>query len=786
MENKLTLEKIILTNIMMLCFFALMAFLIVGSIVLPREARGFDEKCTPLETDWYLLKEDGSTEPIYPPTRIDYPKGEIMTVTAVLPEIKDTNLMLMFRSSQQDMAVYIDGVLREEYTTKYTRPFGKASLSTNVFVELDESDSGKIIQVDLESPNEYSGTFNAVHIGTFMGIYAYLWGKYGVPFVTAFLLMTFGIIAVILSFILQFRYKFAFSLKYAAWVAIFTSVQAIVESKLRQFYFPNMSVAGAVSYLVVGFAPTALLLYAEAVQKFRYKKLYRVAIIITLAAVIINAALQVFDIQDLFDSLPITYGLTAMTVLITIGTFVADVKSGHVKEILIPFVGMFLTYICGVFEIVSQLFYILDVTDFYLNLGAGVLLTFAIVDSIGQVAGIYQEKQKAELANKAKSEFLANMSHEIRTPINAIMGMDEMILRESSEDNVKGYATDIKRAGENLLDIIGDILDFSKVEAGKLDLEYEEYSLPELLCDINNIIKGRAESKNLDFKIVAQESCPKKLYGDESRIRQILLNLLNNAVKYTEEGSVLLDVSYVRYNDSDNNNILMRFSVKDTGIGIKDEDRTRLFNNFERFDISRNRNIEGSGLGLAITDRLLKLMGGRIQVVSEYGKGSVFTAVIPQKCVGKEILGNIKECLEKDEHDLAQYHESFKAPDAKVLVVDDVAMNVNVIKGLLKKTEVKVYTALSGLDCIEMCKKDKFDLILMDHFMPKMDGIETFEELKKRNLVDCPVVALTANAIAGMKEMYLEKGFDAYIAKPIKPDELENVVKMYVTKIKKD
>lgn len=786
-NRKTSLENVILTNIVMILFFALMAFLLFGSLHYPREARGFDEAAKPLDTEWYRVDENGTEERLIPPVWTDYPKNKLMVVKGILPMIPDDNQMLFFRSSQQDMNIYIDGELRESYSTRSTRPFGKASLSTNVFVEVGPEDSGKEVRVETISPNEYSGTFNSVYIGTFTGIFNLLWSRYGVPLITAMLLLTFGIVTVIMGLILQLRYKFAFSLKYAAWVAVFTSIQAIVESKLRQFYLPNMSVAGAVSYCVIGFVPVIMLMYVDAVQKYRYKKIFRVSIIVSLSSAVLNMILQLFNIQDLFESMTRSYVVFGLTFIVILITFTMDLKRGHFKEIIIPFIGVFLTYVLGVLEVVSQLIHLLDVTDFYLNIAGICLLVFSMTDSLMQVADMDKEKQKAVLANKTKSEFLANMSHEIRTPINAIMGMDEMILRESSEADVRGYATDIKRASENLLDIVNDILDFSKVESGKMDLVLEDYSLSELLCDINNIIKVRAEKKNLEFSITADKNCSLKLHGDESRLRQVLLNLLNNAVKYTDSGKVNLDVGFEKSeNAEDGSEVVMRFAIKDTGIGIKEEDRERLFKNFERFDLNRNRNIEGSGLGLAISDRIIRLMKGHIEVSSVYGKGSVFTAYCPQTVVGSEKLGDIRERLEKDEHEFTEYRETFKAPGAKILVVDDVAMNANVIKGLLKKTEIEVHTALSGIDCIEMCKKEKYKMILMDHFMPNMDGIQAFEELKKRNLIDCPVIALTANAISGMKEMYQEKGFDGYLSKPVKPDELEKTVRSFLLDEKND
>ncbi len=776
-SNETKIYTIVVVNLMLLA----VLFLMLGNDLLPREARGFDEAVVPLETQWYVVGINGSKTEITPPTNVDIPKGEWMTVECVLPEIANDRQILMFRSSQQDLKVFIDGTLRDVYTTADVRPFGSSSKSTNVIVDIDTKDSGKVLTVALMSPNDYSGTFNQVYVGTFTGALRLLVIQHGFQLFLAWNLLTIGLVTSAIGVFLQYRYKFVFPMKYAAWAAIASSIQAIAESKLRQFYTPNMSVDAAVSYFIVGVVPTSLVLYVDAIQKGRHKKIHRPMVILCILNMIMNLVLQLTDVQDLMDSLTRTYALCAVTMVTVVCSAVLDFKQGHFAETRVPLIGVTIMYITGIAEIFSQLAHSLRFTTFFLNIGAVVLIIGAVMDSVGQIAKLSKEKHQAVLANSAKSDFLANMSHEIRTPINSIMGMNEMILRESGEDEIKVYASDIKRASENLLDIVNDILDFSKVESGKMDIVADEYELANLVKDTDNVMRVRAESKNLDFKIKADPSCPARLYGDESRVRQAIFNIVGNAIKYTEEGRVTLSISYEPIRNIDNpDSILMRFAVADTGIGIKEEDQGKLFNNFERFELKRNRNIEGSGLGLAITDRIVKLMKGWIKVDSVYGKGSTFTIYIPQGIVGSALIGDVQEKLKENGKNIQSYHESFKAPGRKILVVDDVAMNANVVKGLLKKTEVSVYTALSGLDCIEMCKKEKFDIILMDHFMPNMDGIETLMELRKRKLIDCPVVALTANAISGMKEMFLEKGFSDYLSKPVKPAELEAVVKKYL------
>ena len=415
-----------------------------------------------------------------------------------------------------------------------------------------------------------------------------------------------------------------------------------------------------------------------------------------------------------------------------------------------------------------------------------------------------EAKAVAEHANTAKSEFLASMSHEIRTPINAVLGMNEMVLRESLQardqaskvqpelraylTNISNYAGNIDSAGKNLLAIINDILDFSKIESGKMEITEAEYKFSSVLNDISNVISFRAKDKGLDFKIEIDKDLPDGLFGDELRIRQIMTNLLGNAVKYTKRGSVLLYVGKEAGDVIENGDTIhLVISVKDTGIGIKKEDIDKLFQKFERVDLQQNSTVEGSGLGLAITKNLLELMNGTIKVESVYGNGSTFTATIPQKVVSTEPVGDFKMKFEKSVQEADVYHEAFRAPDAHILIVDDTRMNLTVAVGLLKKTQMDIDTAASGLEAIGLTKTIKYDLILMDQRMPGMDGTETMKNIIVQEdgvNRETPFICLTADAVSGARTHYLAEGFTDYLTKPIDSKALERTLMKYLPKEK--
>ena len=394
--------------------------------------------------------------------------------------------------------------------------------------------------------------------------------------------------------------------------------------------------------------------------------------------------------------------------------------------------------------------------------------------------------EAANLANEAKSHFLSTMSHDIRTPMNAILGLNEMVLRDSHEEEIVAYSESIRTAGKTLMGIINDILDFSKIEAGKMDIIDVDYSFVSMLNDLVNMVQGKARDKGLSFDIEVDRDIPAILHGDEIRIKQVITNILSNAVKYTKEGSITFKAGFEKMEENPDS-VKLIISVKDTGIGINPEDMDRLFVAFERIDENKNRNIEGTGLGMSIAQSFLRMMGSSIEVESQYGKGSTFSFELVQGVRDWSPIGNYEETFKRAVSERKRYRESFTAPDARLLVVDDTEVNLLVFKNLLKRTKLQIDTATSGNEAIALYKRNKYDAIFLDHMMPEKDGIETITEMK--GIQDSPntltpIICLTANAISGMREMYINAGFDDYITKPIDPKRLEVLLFEYLPKEK--
>ena len=461
--------------------------------------------------------------------------------------------------------------------------------------------------------------------------------------------------------------------------------------------------------------------------------------------------------------------------------------NGREQFVFVSDIGQYGLYLIGTVEeaaisgeslVISQLvFWVFGLLILLFAIGTVYLL--GIEAKAKESAALREAKQAAEQANRAKSDFLASMSHEIRTPINAVMGMNEMVLRECEDETIRTYALNIQSASQNLLGLINDILDFSKIESGKMELVETEYRFSALLNDVVNMIQIKTEQTNLEFHVHVQESIPDKLFGDEGRIRQIMINILNNAVKYTRAGSVSFTVN----GTMDGDRLLLEIMVADTGIGIKEEDLPKLFKDFERLDRTKNRNVEGTGLGLAITKKLAAMMEGDILVSSVYGEGTTFTVLLPQVVKDPQPMGDFNERMKQAAREMKRYKESFTAKDAKILVVDDNEMNLLVATNLLKKLQMQIATCESGEACLKLLEKEHFDIVLLDHMMPGLDGMETLKlakELRGNPCEHTTFIALTANAISGMKEKYLKAGFDDYLSKPINGAVLEEMIRKYL------
>ncbi|MBR5419863.1 MAG: response regulator [Lachnospiraceae bacterium] len=414
----------------------------------------------------------------------------------------------------------------------------------------------------------------------------------------------------------------------------------------------------------------------------------------------------------------------------------------------------------------------------------GIIIVMVLILSIIMIrSGRYRNMSAAAMAaNEAKSAFLSNMSHEIRTPINAILGMNEMILRESQDSAIKTYAGNIQNAGRNLLGLVNDILDFSRIEAGKIEIIPHDYEPALMIAESLNMIRTRMEEKGLVLKTEVDKELPRRLKGDGVRIRQVITNLLTNAVKYTERGSVSLRVGYEAI-PGEEDEILLKVYVKDTGIGIKEEDMHKLYSKFVRIEESRNRNIEGTGLGMNITRNLIELMGSELETESIYGEGSCFGFRVKQGVVDAAPMGDYLTAYQEHLDEKDRYRERFTAPDARILVVDDNPMNLLVFKSLVKKTGVGVDMGESADEAIAKSRDKHYDLIFLDHMMPEKDGIEALKEIRADEdnpNAYTPTVCLTANAIAGAEERYISEGFDAYLSKPIDPEKLESLMHAFL------
>ncbi|MBR1816747.1 MAG: response regulator [Lachnospiraceae bacterium] len=762
---------------------AVFAYFIYGETVLPADSpSNGDYEYKEYDGEWTWTKSDGTTETFKFPYQCDAERGEIVTIETILPDVIENNSYLCFRSTKQDMKIWIDGELRRSYSTEDTRAFGTNSAVAYIFIELLPTDAGKALTMETISDSSFSGVFYSAYYGDRMSIWYRFVPRYLPELMIAFLELVLSVITIIVSNILRIKYNRRVELAYLGWSVFLGACWSIFNSEFRQLLFPSLSTVSDMAFFMIMLIPFPFLIYMNEIQEYRYRKPYIFAGFVIVIDFIVCSTLHIAHIVDFTDTFIAMAGSCFLAIFMIAVTVIIDFIKKRAKDYRLVVIGILGAFFAASIQIVKYFIKSSQFSGTTMALGLIFLLTTATINTIHNVLHIEKEKQKAIMESEAKARFLANMSHEIRTPINAILGMDAMILRESEETSTKEYALDIQHAGENLLSLINDVLDMSKIEAGKMEIIPVDYDFSSVIHDIVSMISIKAADKGLDIQVLVDRELPSRLYGDEIRIRQILLNLLNNAVKYTEKGSVTLKIDGEVKVDKAS----LTFTVSDTGIGIKEEDISKLFSEFERIEERRNRNIEGTGLGMNITLTLLEMMGSKLNVESIYGEGTTFSFDLEQGVINAEPIGDIEERIRKQSQEY-KYDVSFVAPDAHVLVVDDNMINRRVFRGLLKETKVNVDEAESGMECLEMVTKKHYDIIFLDHMMPEMDGVETLAHMKEMpdNMCkDTPVIALTANAISGAREMYLAEGFDEFLSKPIVPDKLEKLVSAYLPKEK--
>lgn len=788
---------------------------------------------------WTITREDGSSSKIKSLPYSEKSKaGEKIVLSNTIPK-KYSGMTMSFLSADKQIRVTIDGKQVYEFGMNDSRPFGKTPGSVTNFVDIPEHLSEGKIEIEMMSPyDNYASNITGITISKRdTSILNLLKSNLG-NFAMCIIILACGITLFMLAFIQAFSRQTKDGISYLGFMCIFGTIYFSIETKSLSVFYGNQTLYSNLVFLVLMLWPVFMQMYYINNLEEKFKKIFYVLFFLTLTNVACQITLQILRIFDFMNMAFISHILIFISGMAILFSLICTVRKSKDKLLIIEFLGMLFFIGGSALDLIRT--YTIHIGDFgkFSRFGMTVFsLLMVFVHILKVIRGysasiaenarhmemevqmIEEKNQELMIANEeaekaktdaiaaanAKSVFLANMSHEIRTPINAILGMDTMILRECNDNEILEYAGNIQSASQTLLSLINDILDFSKIETGKLELVVGDYALSSLINDVYHMLIGKAKEKGLALNVESDKNLPAKLYGDEVRIRQIIVNILNNAIKYTKKGSVTLTVGMSELKLSDtpdhsndsksdditDKNTIITFRIADTGIGIKNENIAHLFDSFSRFDEEKNKYIEGTGLGLAITKQLVDLMNGEIFVTSEYGKGSVFTVSIPQKIVSDLKIGDISEKY-NEASNKKKKKATFTAPDANVLVVDDVKMNINVFKALLKRTEINVYSAMSGSEALDMIKEKKYDIIFLDHMMPDMDGIETYQNMKM--LEDNPnkdttVVMLTANAIMGAKEEYLGIGFSDYLSKPVQAPKLEAMILKYlpeelVTKVK--
>ena len=765
-----------------LCFIFIILTIVVGDILSP-DLGLFKEEAKVYDREWVRENADGSTETFTMPTSLDLAKNEQVTIKTTLPDQIEDGTHLAIATGKCYKA-YIDDEEIYSFDNTISKLPGMITKPIIVPIPLKADYSGKQLSLVVTDGKYERGMVHTAYIGTMMGIAFETIKHSALQFFLAILLVIASLVTIGIFTYVEKRENRKAPLIHLAEGILCISAWIVFNSHLFQMVFNGYFFDGIVGFMLVITMVVPFFLYFDEILEKRYHVVFAIGESLCVLNFIVLTFLHMTKLLSYHKVLVYIDGILAVYIVAIVACTLIDYfvrKEKDHKYVLLGLVGLSSFSILEIFVTISnaKMPFKIDISGISVIAGMIILLFFATLDQVRVLDAQKQETQNAIAATKAKSDFLANMSHEIRTPINAIMGMNEMVLQESNQDSVKEYARDISSASENLLRIVNDILDFSKIESGKLEIINDNYDLGEIIYDVTTLVNMKAENKGLKLSVDVDENLPSKLYGDDKRVRGIITNILNNAVKYTEQGFVNLIINGV----TKENMVALNIRVEDSGQGIREEDLDKIFSGFSQVNVKKNKNIEGTGLGLSITKRLVELMDGTITVESEFGKGSVFTVILPQQVVSFDKMGDYKSHKHVSSEATITENKGIEIPDAKILVVDDTPLNLKVISKFLTKTKAEIVCAASGEEMLKLIQENYYDIIFLDHMMPNMDGIETLKASKSLPNNACenvPVIALTANAIVGAREMYLEAGFNDYLSKPVKIDTLYEMLIKYL------
>lgn len=742
---------------------------------------------------WTLVRPDGSeinigTLPYSEPSEA----GAVYYLNKQI-DLEDAGKTIRFLSADKLLSVELDGTVIYEFGIEDRRLFGHTPGSITNFVDLpNEIESGKLSIMMVSPYNDYATNICPMVIGNANTVELDLVKQNLFNYFICMMILFSALMLIIMEIIeLISKQKFTGKI-YLGAICLFGAVYHAIETKTLNIFYGNQTLYSILVFIVIMILPTFMCLYYLCSIDDKYKKRFQINFIICIINMFLQFIIQGLNIADFMTIAPISHAIIVLTV-INIDVAIVQLNIERYKEtnrlnksLILEMIGVTSIMLGSVVDIVR--FYVSPVGDMgkYGRVGMLIFSVLTLGIHIRMISVRYLEQvnknmefmkihlQEVENANKSKSVFLANMSHEIRTPMNSILGFSEILLKQDMTEEQKDYIENIRESSDNLLSIINDILDLSKIETGKMDIVENDFETTSLLIGVCRQIKSLAEKKGIEFKTDISTTIPTKLYGDEVRIREILINILNNAVKYTQEGYVKLEISVDEVLD---NITTMCIKVSDTGIGIDKKNIDIIFHAFEQADKQKNHGIEGTGLGLSIVRSYVELMHGRIEVESELGKGSTFIINIPLIVIDSKPIGEISY---KREGSPKSRISDLKV-DKRVLVVDDSLVNLKVITRTLEQYGITVEAVSSGQASVDACRERLYDIVFMDQMMPVMDGVEAMRLIRKLSGYEKgsqhKIIALTANAIKGVEEELLAEGFDGYLKKPIEFDKLEKVLK---------